>query len=123
MNRAIADSLASAGLVTRTANPSAICLGVIPGAIGEVREVVQVLQVDAVLGEAEAGAVRALCALVRELRRARQVALLQLEPGELVGGAQLDAEYLRLGRLPVRRGEHRDRVGDLPRPLADQARA
>ena len=44
-------------------------------------------------------------ALVSGRDRARQVAALQPDPGELVRGAQLDAEHLRVPGLVVRRGE------------------
>ena len=74
----MADSRASATVVTRIAEAVRQLLRVIPAAVGVVRQVVQVLQVQAVRGQAEPGRLGAQHALVRGRAGLGQVPALQL---------------------------------------------
>ena len=92
---------------------------VIPLAFGVVRQIVDVLEIQAVGGQAEPLLLRPRHPLVGGRGRTRQVAALQPRPGELVRGPQLDAEHLRVPGLVVRRGEQADRLVDLAGALAE----
>ena len=122
-NSAIADSLASAALVTRMAKPSASCLRMIPFAGGVVRQVVQVLQVVAVRAPGRARRPRPGARRGARSGRVVQVAPLQLHPGQLERRAQLDAQHRGAARLLVRPGEQADGVLDAARPARSAGRA
>ncbi len=95
-------------------------LRVIPVAVGVVRKIVGVLQIKAVGRQPEASRLRQQQALVRCLARVGEVAALQVRPGQLERGPQLDAEHPGIERLPVRHGEEADRLLDLARALIEQ---